>query len=325
MIAVVSRLWLPLAIAACLCLTEARAGATPVSVDSPAFSLLNQRLPAFSVVGTDGRKVTARALRGRSVALFVFCTCESCRVMAREWARAQHEPQFRALADARPTTLVVYGASVAVAQTFTASIGFDPASTAVTADPEMTVARTLRALPCPSLYVIDSGGFVRYSSKEMTGNATTSAEIVIRQALTLLATLREATRVSSPARAPSPVTNGPVLTPVAGPGFEVVAGGGLQWHARGVMIPVVSQMFTFRNDGNVPIDIVGVQASCGCSAVGLARDGHAVPSAVVKPGGTIQVWLTVTLTGAGPKIVYAWIYSRALAAAGYAKLIISRD
>lgn len=316
--------WLLLAVVACLCACAGRGWAAPAPAPPPAFSLLNQRVPAFSVIDTAGQKVTARAMRGRPTVLLVFCTCESCRVLAREWARAQHEPQFRAARDGGPSTLVVYAASSPAARAFAASVDLDPASTTVTADPEMTVARTLRALPCPSLYVVDGGGVVRYSSKEMTGNVPTSAEIVIRQALTLLATLRDATRAGR-SGAPPPALNGPVLSPVPGPGFEVVEGSGLQWRARGVVIPIVSQIFTFRNDGTAPIEVVQVQASCGCGAVGLAKDGHAVPSAIVQPGETIQVWLTATLTGAGPKIVYAWIYSRALAAVGYAKLIVTRD
>lgn len=304
------------------------AGVAPAAHGAPSpDSLLNRPLPQFRVTDISGPPIQSRTLRGRNTVLLAFCTCEACHVLARAWAEAQRSSALRARRSDSCETVAVYAADAPAARTLAARAGLDTLRTRVASDPEMTVARTLRALPCPAVFIIDRGGIVRYASKEMTGGHPAAPAVIVAQTQRMLAAMNGAHGTSKAGAVPStlPTITGPTLTPLPAPGLRVIDGNGLLWDAGVLPLPLVVRSFGFRNDTKTPIEVVSVQGSCGCGTTTLTQGGAAVASTVVRPGETVQVWVSATLRSPGTKHVFAWLYGRALNVVGFAKMTVSRS
>jgi hypothetical protein len=303
-------------IAAVLCALVSQAG------------LLNRRAPGIDVADFRGHRVTNASLRGTPVLLFVFCSCRECHAVAEEWSSIQKRGilQTRAYRDGPVQTLISFLGSRTDAERFAKETTLSLSAADYLDDPKMTIARDYRALPCPAAFVVDRTGVVRYASKEVAGELVSSARVLVGQALAALKMKTHralASRAVGLSGVPKP---GPRLTPLPSKDEVSSLPSDVTWtpSAADLTRPgAVSHSFRFSNRARKPIQVGQVLASCGCQSTVLLKQGRAVTSPILQPGETVDLRVTVRLSGDGqPKIVSAWIYSRTMAPLATVRLLI---
>lgn len=266
--------------------------------------LTGKMAPSFQVRDGKGQIVTPRSLRGAPSVLMVFCSCSECRRVATAWGRLQAKAGGVA---GKTRTLVCYTGPLSEARTLVREVGMR-ASTVLLDDPKMVIAQTYRAMPCPSIFVLDRNGGIRYSSKETAGELVSDADTLVSQTLTALGA--KPTKVAQTA---SSATPRPTLVGVQpGPDTSVDATGHLDWRPNGVDLAKeqdLTRTFRFRNTTGRAVVVSRVIASCGCQSTRLLQAGAEKSKATVPPGTEVQLTVTVHLAGTGTaKRVSAWLY-----------------
>lgn len=291
-------------------------------------SLLNRPAPAFAVKDLSGREISPGSLRGGSTVFFVFCSCRECKVVAEDWARIQKyglldRPAYR---DGRPvTTLISYLGSPAAMKEFAKRTKLSK-QTVFLNDPTMSIARDYRAMPCPTVFVLDREATVRYASKEQAGALVASSSILLGQTLGVLQSKTRAAKVPSSGPRVAALKPTRMLTGTIGADLEAPAPGELVWRPRGIDLnreQDLSRSFLFTNRAKEPISVSQVLASCGCQKAELIQNGKVVPTVLLKPGEAVTLRMRIHLTGNGEeKHVSAWLYSAAMAPVGSIRLAI---
>ncbi len=117
----------------------------------------------FALADVEGKRHALADYRGKPVALQFWCGCQWCHDMAKLWGQAQRSGALQ-VGGQIPPTLVVFAGSADELKGFATETGLDPATTVLMPDPDLAVAQPYHAVPCPRVFVLDSGGRIRYTN-----------------------------------------------------------------------------------------------------------------------------------------------------------------
>ena len=114
-----------------------------------AFALLAlvQSTLKFNVAELNGAKVSESQLLGKTTVLFVFCSCDECRLVAEQWSK-------KGVAD---QTWVCYSGDREEVRDLAKAWPGTPTNTRFLVDPKLSIAKSLLALPCPAAFVFGGG------------------------------------------------------------------------------------------------------------------------------------------------------------------------
>jgi len=169
---------------------------------APKTPLVGRAAPSFVLPDTEGRKRALKDKRGRPVALFFFCSCSLCEPVGRLWAEASHDLSTTAPGrsnKAEPTTVVVFAGDAEATLDFARTTGLEAAQATLLVDPDLQVAQSYDAVPCPRVFVLDARGILRYTNNEKgPASYQIPAPTIVSRAVTAL---RKAAAKSAPANA----------------------------------------------------------------------------------------------------------------------------
>jgi peroxiredoxin len=277
-------------------------------------TLVGRPAPAFDAIATSGRRVSPGTLRGKPWVLFVFCSCRECKLVAEGWAKTSF--------DKKPATVVAYADTSAATKAFAMRVGLTKQGALLFSDEQMKVAGSYRAMPCPSVYVVDKNGFIRYSSKESAGELEASAVVLVGQVVAALSPKRLAGGFP---KLPPVKQSGSAFLTISG-GTAKVADGEYEWHASEIdpaKAATITHTFLLVNDTKVALDIEQVLSSCGCQETTLFRGGSEVARASLKPGRSIDLRVSFTYAGGrSGKTVSVWLYNKSIRPLATLRMIV---
>ena len=122
---------------------------------------LSRPVPAFTLPDLGGKPRALADFRGRPVALFFFCDCDSCRRCALAWGEAQRSGALPPL-----PSVIVFSGDAAAAKRFREEAGLDAAQTTMLTDPTDRIADRYQAPVCPRVFVLNAAGGLRYTNNE---------------------------------------------------------------------------------------------------------------------------------------------------------------
>lgn len=292
------------------------------------FSFMNRRLLPFSAKTTAGASVTPATLSGHSSVMFVFCSCIECRRLAEKWSALQKKRTLvkkEYLVNGKSaSTYVVYLEDADRANEFQRSVGLQDAQ--IIPDPNAKIAALFRALPCPTVFVVDSKGIIRYASKEVAGDLVSDPSMLVSQALSTLANVSSGrtTKVSSKPEISEP---GQQLSPRLTGKLELEGQSGVK------LVKVIAaddleveQEFEFENRSSKTITLSQVVASCGCERVEALYLGKVVRFAKIPAGQRVTIRARVAvLPEIQQKSVSVWLYGPSTSPIGMIRIQIYRN
>lgn len=301
--------------------------ALSVSIQAQSFSLLDRPVLPFKATTLNGRSITEASFRGKTNVFFVFCSCIECRRVAEDWTSIRNKGTlsgagFKSKIGPAQATVVYIGERAEAAK-FAKDFALSPSATV--ADPDALIARTYRAMPCPTVYLVDPKGIVRYASKEIAGELVSDSDILVGQTLSALRHLvsKPNTRVVTKAELP---IAGPQLTPMMSADVTLSDKADIAWNVTlSQGRPFVKRRFTFVNKSKKAIEIEHLLTSCGCQKAALVFGGKEVRTAKVPPGRGLIVDVEVALPeGLDSKTVSVWLYTKAVTPAGSIRITVSK-
>jgi peroxiredoxin len=154
--------------------------------------------PTFTSRNQAGKTWSLADLRGKPVALFFYCGCESCRQCALEWARTQRSGVLAARpfkAPALPVTVVVNTTDAEGIGLFAKRTGL-ASGTVLLPDSDERLSRLYGVSPCPRVFVLDAKGTLRYTNNSEDDAPQEATERII--CARTLAALRTASGSEAP-------------------------------------------------------------------------------------------------------------------------------
>jgi hypothetical protein len=159
----------------------------PVERSAPPQS--GKAAPDFALNDWNGKRQTLFAFRGRPVALFFFCGCESCYATAREWATALPSVNTVKKGNPRPQTIITYTEmSAKSARSLARSASLSDKDAVFLLDSDAKIARDrYHAEPCPRVFVLDARGVLRYTNEhEEDAPRVASASLLVAKTVSAL-------------------------------------------------------------------------------------------------------------------------------------------
>lgn len=270
---------------------------------------------AFHATTLSGARLSPAALKGRPHILFFFCPCGDCKRIAAGWAGMQSKGAFEAkdfkAVGGSPASIIIFSGSTQETKQFINASGIKVVHGV--ADPEYNLAKMFRAMPCPSIFVSDARGVVRYSSKVSAGELQADAGILLGQTLSALRSMsgRQSTTTAPVSQRPQSVGR---LTTALRPGQTLESPGSLVEQVSLVASDEhLTREYIWTNHTGKQVKIEHLLTSCGCERATLLYRGKAVKDAKLNPGDTITVRIDFGMpTSSAAKSVTAWLFSTAV-------------
>lgn len=272
-------------------------------------------LRRFTASAISGQVVRSATMRGRANVLFFFCACVECRRVADGWSGLQ---QKKALEHASlkvngksPATWVVYAGSTDETRSYLHATGVRVVQGL--ADPEFSLAKTFRAMPCPTILVTDANGVVRYASKERAGELQADSGLLLKQTLEALRSIKSKPQTGTSDRKSLPATS-PRLTAQLVKGQNLSTDGSLvEQPLIAADLELVVREFKWVNKSAKAMEVEQLLTSCGCERATLLHRGKAVKAARIEPNEQVTIRLEFTMSRLDyTKIVTAWLFSTAV-------------
>ncbi len=131
--------------------------------------------PDFTAREVGGKPVRLAKLRGKPVTLFVFCGCEACHKIAKEWTGYARD---RVLPAGSGPTIAAYMGDRATAIAFAQETGL-PKTVTLIPDRNLEITQKYGVAPCPRVFVIDAVGRVRYTNNHSDDRPQKAAPALI--------------------------------------------------------------------------------------------------------------------------------------------------
>lgn len=274
-----------------------------------------QSLPPFKVRTLGNLELTPKALAARPHVIFFFCPCGDCRRVATGWAGLQSRKAFSGpeflMKNREPGSIVVFSGSPTETKMFINGSGMSVVHGI--ADPDFGLAKIFRAMPCPTIFVTDGQGTVRYASKEGAGELQSDAGILLGQTIESLRAISGVPVATSVKQAVRPQTSAK-LTIVPSDGQLLDDGGTLT--DRWLLKPndeTVSREFKWTNKTREPIEIEQLLTSCGCERATMVYRDQIVQQAQIAPNETLTVRIEFQMPASThSKSVTAWLFAKAV-------------